>query len=63
MNTLTLYDLSEADRDVQDYSDDIDDSVVSDSIHAIGCCASTIPESTQQCLAALINMIHNGNGA
>jgi len=35
---------------------------VNDSLHAIGCCATAIPESTQQCLTALIRMIQSGNG-
>ncbi|KAG6900585.1 hypothetical protein C0993_008303 [Termitomyces sp. T159_Od127] len=41
----------------QDYADDPDDLVVSDSIQGIGRCARLIPESTQQCLNSLIVMI------
>ncbi|KAF5359621.1 hypothetical protein D9756_003261 [Leucocoprinus leucothites] len=48
-------------REFIDYSDDTDDEIVGDSIHAIGRCAFTIPESTQQCLTALISMIQSGN--
>ncbi|KXN91626.1 AP-3 complex subunit beta-2 [Leucoagaricus sp. SymC.cos] len=48
-------------REFIDYSDDTDDGIVSDSVLAIGHCASAIPEATQQCLAALITMIQSGN--
>ncbi|KAG6901132.1 hypothetical protein C0995_016713 [Termitomyces sp. Mi166 len=44
----------------QDYADDPDDSIVSESIQGIGRCARLIPESTQQCLNSLIVMIKCG---
>ncbi|KAF7330482.1 AP complex subunit beta [Mycena venus] len=46
----------------QDYADDPDDEIVSDAISAIGRCAHSIPECTQQCLTALITMIKNHRG-
>ncbi|KAJ6494718.1 adaptin N terminal region-domain-containing protein [Mycena vitilis] len=46
-------------REFIDYADDPDDQVVSDAIRAIGKCARSIPECTQQCLTALITMIKN----
>ncbi|KAF9446612.1 hypothetical protein P691DRAFT_761494 [Macrolepiota fuliginosa MF-IS2] len=61
LRILTLENYGAILREFIDYSDDVDDLVVSDSIHAIGRCASAIPESTQQCLAALIGMIQSGN--
>ncbi|KAJ7274492.1 adaptin N terminal region-domain-containing protein [Mycena haematopus] len=50
-------------REFIDYSDDPDDEVVSDAIRAIGKCAHSIPECTQQCLTALITMIKNHRDA
>ncbi|KAF9466467.1 adaptin N terminal region-domain-containing protein [Collybia nuda] len=50
-------------RELIDYSDDTDDKVVAESIHAIGRCARLIPECTQQCLTALIAMIKTGHDA
>ncbi|KAG6828949.1 hypothetical protein H0H87_000222 [Tephrocybe sp. NHM501043] len=47
----------------QDYADDPDDFVVSDSIRGIGRCARLIPESTHQCLNSLIVMIKSGQDA
>ncbi|KAK7449763.1 AP-3 complex subunit beta [Stygiomarasmius scandens] len=48
-------------REFIDYAEDTDDQVVSDSIHAIGRCASIVLESTQQCLTALVTMIKSNN--
>ncbi|KAF5373098.1 hypothetical protein D9758_001497 [Tetrapyrgos nigripes] len=48
-------------REFIDCADDVDDQVVSDSIHAIGRCANLVPESTQQCLSALVTMIKSNN--
>ncbi|THU96338.1 hypothetical protein K435DRAFT_858648 [Dendrothele bispora CBS 962.96] len=50
-------------RELIDYADDIDDQVVADSIHAIGRCANIVPESTQQCLTALVAMIKSNSGS
>ncbi|KAG5637426.1 hypothetical protein H0H81_004633 [Sphagnurus paluster] len=50
-------------RELIDYADDPNDAVVLDSIRGIGRCARLIPESTQQCLNALINMIKTGHDA
>ncbi|XP_006459251.1 hypothetical protein AGABI2DRAFT_177251 [Agaricus bisporus var. bisporus H97] len=47
-------------REFIDYSEDVDDCIVSESVHAIGQCASVVPESTPQCLTALIGMIQSG---
>lgn len=47
----------------QDYADDSDDEVVSQSIRAIGTCAYLIPDCTQQCLTALIAMIKSSHGS
>ncbi|KAL6307582.1 adaptin N terminal region-domain-containing protein [Sparassis latifolia] len=43
------------------YTDDADDEVVSDTIQAIGYCARSIPEATQQCLTALMSFIRSKN--
>ncbi|KAJ7931408.1 adaptin N terminal region-domain-containing protein [Mycena leptocephala] len=50
-------------REFIDYADDPDDEVVSDAIRAIGKCAHSIPDCTQQCLTALITMIKNHRDA
>ncbi|KDQ53109.1 hypothetical protein JAAARDRAFT_137465 [Jaapia argillacea MUCL 33604] len=44
-------------REFIDYADDVDDQLVSESIQAIGHCARLVPDSTQQCLTALLNFI------
>ncbi|KZT06124.1 uncharacterized protein LAESUDRAFT_813041 [Laetiporus sulphureus 93-53] len=41
------------------YADDADDELVADAIHAIGYCARIIPDSTQQCLTALMSFIQS----
>ena len=41
----------------------MDDEVVCDAIRALGCCATRIPESGQQCLTALIGMIKSPIGS
>ena len=41
----------------------MEDAVVSDAIRALGCCATRIPESGQQCLTALIAMIKSPTGS
>ncbi|KAJ6607370.1 adaptin N terminal region-domain-containing protein [Mycena sp. CBHHK59/15] len=50
-------------REFIDYADDPDEEVVSDAIRAIGRCAHSIPECTQQCLTALITMIQSRHDA
>ncbi|KAJ7773104.1 adaptin N terminal region-domain-containing protein [Mycena metata] len=50
-------------REFIDCADDPDDEVVSDAIRAIGKCAHSIPDCTQQCLTALITMIKNQRDA
>ncbi|KAJ7178612.1 adaptin N terminal region-domain-containing protein [Mycena crocata] len=50
-------------REFIDYADDPDDEVVSDAIRAIGRCAHSIPDCTQQCLTSLITMIKNHRDA
>ncbi|KAJ3510883.1 hypothetical protein NLJ89_g4416 [Agrocybe chaxingu] len=52
-NFLLLF----CDTVLQDYADDVDDSVVSEAILGLGKCATRIPESVQQCLTSLITMI------
>ncbi|KAG6820486.1 hypothetical protein H0H93_016548 [Arthromyces matolae] len=47
-------------RELVDYTDDPDDSIVTDAIRGIGLCARIIPELTQQCLTSLISMIKSG---
>ncbi|KAJ7594498.1 adaptin N terminal region-domain-containing protein [Mycena floridula] len=44
-------------RELIDYTDDPDDSIVADAIRGIGLCAHMVPECRQQCLNALIGMI------
>ncbi|KAL7279380.1 hypothetical protein ACG7TL_007221 [Trametes sanguinea] len=41
------------------YADDADDELVADSIQAIGYIARSVPESTQQCLTALMTFIQS----
>ncbi|CAL1715981.1 unnamed protein product [Somion occarium] len=41
------------------YADDSDDDLVADAIQAIGYCARLVPESTQQCLTALMSFIQS----
>ena len=47
---------------IQDYAQDIDDSVVGDAIDAIGRIARLVPPSTPQCLTALMGMINSKQG-
>ncbi|GLB40583.1 putative non-SMC mitotic condensation complex subunit 1 [Lyophyllum shimeji] len=61
LNIITVENYSAILRELIDYADDVDDTVVSDSIRGIGRCARLIPESTQQCLNALIAMIKGGH--
>ncbi|KAF5327542.1 hypothetical protein D9619_004173 [Psilocybe cf. subviscida] len=44
-------------REFVEYANDTDNSVVEEAIRAIGTIASRIPESTQQCLSALMTML------
>ncbi|THH13958.1 hypothetical protein EUX98_g9663 [Antrodiella citrinella] len=46
-------------REFIHYADDPDDELVADAIQAIGYCARVIPESTQQCLNALMSFIQS----
>lgn len=46
----------------QTYADDTDDELVADAIRAIGYCARLIPDSTQQCLTALMSFIQSKYG-
>ena len=46
----------------QHYAEDSDDDLVHDAVDAIGYCARVVPESTQQCLAALMSFIQSKNG-
>jgi len=41
----------------------VEDTVVSEAIGAMGCCATRIPESRQRCLTALITMIKSPIGS
>jgi AP-3 complex subunit beta len=49
-------------REFTDYINDVDDQLVSASIHAIGKCAHLLPDCMQQCMAALIAMINSSHG-
>ncbi|KAI0346195.1 hypothetical protein BDW22DRAFT_1323138 [Trametopsis cervina] len=49
-------------REFIHYSDDPDDDLVRDAINAIGYCARVVPESTQQCLSALMSFIQSKQG-
>ncbi|KAI0806028.1 adaptin N terminal region-domain-containing protein [Irpex lacteus] len=44
-------------REFIHYSEDPDDELVREAVHAIGYCARVVPESTQQCLSALMSFI------
>ncbi|OSX59030.1 hypothetical protein POSPLADRAFT_1151272 [Postia placenta MAD-698-R-SB12] len=46
-------------REFITYADDTDDELVADAIRAIGYCARLIPDSTQQCLTALMSFIQS----
>ncbi|KAJ3481196.1 hypothetical protein NLI96_g7828 [Meripilus lineatus] len=46
-------------REFIHYAEDADDELVSDAIQAIGYCARLVPESTQQCLTALMSFIQS----
>nr|GAT60931.1 predicted protein [Mycena chlorophos] len=50
-------------REFIDSSDDPDDEVVAQAIHAVGKCAQANPDCTPQCLAALITMLKNRRDA
>lgn len=50
------------DEKQQDCAADVDDTVVTSSIRAIGRCARLQPDCMQQCLAALMTMIKSGHG-
>ncbi|KAI0701216.1 adaptin N terminal region-domain-containing protein [Cytidiella melzeri] len=41
------------------YSEDADDGLVREAVSAIGYCARVVPESTQQCLSALMSFIQS----
>ena len=47
---------------MQHYADDSDDNLVNDAVNAIGYCARVVPESTQQCLTALMSFIQSKHG-
>jgi len=49
-------------REFIHYVDDTDDELVASAIRAIGYCARLFPESTQQCLTALMSFIHSKHG-
>ncbi|KAF7309545.1 AP complex subunit beta [Mycena indigotica] len=49
-------------REFIDYADDPDDEVVRAAIRAVGKCAQENPDSTPQCLTALITMLNNPRG-
>ncbi|KAF8240686.1 hypothetical protein L208DRAFT_1231334 [Tricholoma matsutake] len=61
LNIITIDTYPAILRELIDYADDPDDTVVSDAIRGMGRCASLIPECTQQCLTALIAMIKSGH--
>ncbi|KAI0784468.1 adaptin N terminal region-domain-containing protein [Abortiporus biennis] len=46
-------------REFIHYADDSDDVLVTDAIRAIGYCARLVPDSTQQCLTALMAFIQS----
>ncbi|KAF9065321.1 adaptin N terminal region-domain-containing protein [Rhodocollybia butyracea] len=48
-------------RELIEYTEDANDEVVANCIQAIGKCAALVPESMQQCLAALTAMIKNNH--
>ncbi|PSS05498.1 hypothetical protein PHLCEN_2v3780 [Hermanssonia centrifuga] len=50
-------------REFIHYSEDADDDLVRDAIEAIGYCAQLVPESTQQCLTALMSFIQSRHDA
>jgi len=58
-SVLTLDNFQVLLREFITYADDTDDEVVADAIHAIGYCARLIPDSTQQCLTALMSFIQS----
>ncbi|KAF8169768.1 adaptin N terminal region-domain-containing protein [Pholiota molesta] len=57
LHVLTVDNWNAIMREFIEYADDTDDSVVSESIRALGVCSARVPESIQMCLTALINMI------
>ncbi|KAJ3556780.1 hypothetical protein NM688_g1828 [Phlebia brevispora] len=48
-------------REFTHYAEDPDDELVHAAVDAIGYCARTVPESTQQCLTALMSFIQSKN--
>ena len=44
------------------YADDADDELVAESIEGIGHIARVVPESTAQCLSALMSFIQSKHG-
>ncbi|KAG5646111.1 hypothetical protein DXG03_004350 [Asterophora parasitica] len=61
LNIINVDNYSAILREFIDYADDANDVVVSDAIQGIGKCARLIPESSQQCLNALLTMIKGGH--
>lgn len=51
-----------SDVSFQHYAEDADDDLVRSAVDAIGYCARAVPESTQQCLTALMSFIQSKNG-
>jgi hypothetical protein len=47
---------------VQDYTDDVDETLVAEAIKGIGHIARTLSESTTQCLNALMACIQSPHG-
>lgn len=41
---------------------DVDDTLVSDAIRAIGRCAQVVPEATEQCSSALMKFMKGDHG-
>ncbi|TFK40175.1 adaptin N terminal region-domain-containing protein [Crucibulum laeve] len=63
LNVLNIDNYSAILRELIDYADDVEDSIVSEAIGALGKCARIIPEATQQCLTALITLIRSPHDA
>ncbi|KAF9522067.1 adaptin N terminal region-domain-containing protein [Crepidotus variabilis] len=57
LNVLNIDNYAAIMREFIDYAEDINDTVVTEAIMALGQCATRIPECMPQCLTALITMI------
>ncbi|KJA26226.1 hypothetical protein HYPSUDRAFT_198985 [Hypholoma sublateritium FD-334 SS-4] len=57
LRLLTVDNWSAILREFIEYADDMDDTVVSEAIHALGTCSAHVPEAIPSCLTALITMI------